>query len=162
MQRVSEPISLSLSSRGRKAVATTCFFSTFRVFCRYKIFVRRFCALFSFFLSLSLSLSLVWTKKRQRAAMMTKKWKLPVLWSTRGVLWLHNCSIWADDERILSSTRERERREESFYFCIYRPLLWVKSENKQQQQEHRERERVNTGRERESRMRVLFSSWRWW
>ena len=56
--------------------------------------------------------------------------------------------------------RERERREESFYFCIYRPLLWVKSENKQQQQEHRERERVNTGRERESRMRVLFSSWR--
>ena len=58
MQRVSEPISLSLTSRGRKAVATTCFFSTFRVFCRYKIFVRRFCALFSFFLFLSLSLSL--------------------------------------------------------------------------------------------------------
>ena len=77
MQRVSEPISLSLSSRGRKAVATTCFFSTFRVFCRYKIFVgvvfARSSLSFFFSLSLSLSLSLVWTKKRQRAAMMTKK-----------------------------------------------------------------------------------------
>ena len=71
MQRVSEPISLSLSlsSGGRKAVATTCFFSTFRVFCRYKIFVGVVFARSS----LSLSLSLVWTKKRQRAAMMTKK-----------------------------------------------------------------------------------------
>jgi hypothetical protein len=64
MQRVSEPISLSLSlslsSRGRKAVATTCFFSTFRVFCRYKIFVGVVFARssLSFFFSLSLSLSL--------------------------------------------------------------------------------------------------------
>ena len=61
MQRVSEPISLSLSlsSGGRKAVATTCFFSTFRVFCRYKIFVGVVFARssLSFFFSLSLSLS---------------------------------------------------------------------------------------------------------
>jgi hypothetical protein len=80
MQRASEPLSLSLSlslsSGGRKAAAATtpCFFSTFRVFCvRYKIFVGVVFARSSLSFFFSLSLSLVWTKKRQRAAMMTKK-----------------------------------------------------------------------------------------
>ena len=158
MQRVSEPISLSLSSRGRKAVATTCFFSTFRVFCRYKIFVRRFCALFSFFLSLSLSLSLSRMDEEE---------------TTRGDddkktdLYPYEVLVESFDYTIVACTfepmmsvnfrpkRERERREESFYFCIQRPLLWVKSENKQQQQQQEHRER-----ESESRMRVLVSSWR--
>jgi hypothetical protein len=68
MQRVSEPISLSLSSRGRKAVATTCFFSTFRVFCRYKIFVGVVFARSSLsFFSLSLSLSLSYGRRRDNA-----------------------------------------------------------------------------------------------
>ena len=69
------------------------------------------------------------------------------LWSTRGVLWLQSIAIWADDESILSSMRERGEGRE-FIFVSKLPF-GVKSENKQQQQEHTERERESEHRERE-------------
>jgi len=77
MQRVSEPISLSLSRvAAEKQSQRLVFFPRFAYFVDTKFssasFLRALLFL-SFSLSLSLSLSLVWTKKRQRAAMMTKK-----------------------------------------------------------------------------------------
>ena len=173
MQRVSEPLSLSLSlslsSRGRKAVATTCFFSPFRVFCRYKIFVGVVFARssLSFFFSLSLSLSLSYGRRRDKARRWWQKNRSLPLWSTRGVLWLHNCSmyIWADDERKLSSkTREREEGRE-FLFLYLTPTFvgekW-KQTTTTTTRTQREREWTQRERESESRMRVLVSSWRWW
>ena len=124
MQRVSEPISLSLSSRGRKAVATTCFFSTFRVFCRYKIFVgvvfaRSSLSFFSLSLSLSLSLSRMDEEETTRGDDDKKTGLYP-----------YEVLVESFDYTIVACTfepmmsvyfrpkRERERREESFYFCI--------------------------------------------
>ena len=75
MQRVSEPISLSLSRvAAEKQSQRLVFFPRFAYFVDTKFSSASFLrALLFLSFSLSLSLSLVWTKKRQRAAMMTKK-----------------------------------------------------------------------------------------